>query len=535
MLRIINSAPLLVATTCFVFVCWRPRYGASFLAVLGTTAKGGEPLQGSKSRTCANRQTRCHSARTWGTRCGDWVKEKRCKPRAILSMSAHEPTSTPQSNHTGKGAAADMDSSMVEEDDDSMFDDYCDILDEFGCAAFEDMLQVKQQGAEDNEEAETARWVRVEAKADETIFDVHTEEDVFARINDAREAQAKYGPADVYGRHWEYKQSSKAFGIENGGRPKLRVLQFNALAEGLSSSPSAKTPFAVAEDLREPQGFGGFTSILEPSIALDFSKRRWRLMEVILGGGIQDFEKGSFDIIAMEEIDRFRGFFAPTLRIFGYQGIFMPKTRAPGVPLGFYSDGCALFWKSDLFGLVSERRLVYRVGTQVMILVTLRHRPSQHYIVVAVTHLKAQKTAQNERIRCMQVDELLEHVNKAVESLTKEGESVAALILGDFNSDPPYEMCGESSVGRVLSESKGGLAFQSAYEIGPPSGDFFTTWKTRGGKTTKRVIDYVFHSVGMKCTATLSVPKESEMEKTKLPGLRFPSDHLMIGAEFDIV
>ena len=70
------------------------------------------------------------------------------------------------------------------------------------------------------------------------------------------------------------------------------------------------------------------------------------------------------------------------------------------------------------------------------------------------------------------------------------------------------------------------------YEIDPPKEDFFTTWKTRGTHTVKRIIDYIFHSEELDCTATLSIPSTNELEEGKLPGLRQPSDHLMIAAKF---
>lgn len=422
----------------------------------------------------------------------------------------------------------DVNETMSE--DDPMFDDYCEIVDDFGCEAFEETFNFELQGGEEVIDPQSSRWVRVEAKPDETIGGIRTKKDVFNQIALARQTLASLGPSELYERQWEkFEDSTSSDDKVNGTEHSIRVMQFNVLAEGLSSSNSIKTPFSKSDGIGETQAFGGFTDIIEPAASLDFSLRRWRLVEVILGGSIKNFDSSSFDIVALEEIDRFRGFFLPILRIFGYSGIFMPKARAPGLRFGWYSDGCALFWKTNVFDIVSERRLHYKSGNQVILLVALRHRASLRLILVAVTHLKAQKSDKNELIRCAQVDELLERVRNEEKRLAANGD-VATLIIGDFNSEPPCEITGgDSSVRHVLDSS-----LRSAYPIDPPSNDFYTTWKTRGKNTFRRVIDYIFHGTGLKCKAILSVPAESEMEAAKLPGLRHPSDHMMIAAEFEL-
>jgi mRNA deadenylase 3'-5' endonuclease subunit Ccr4 len=394
---------------------------------------------------------------------------------------------------------------------------------------------------------------------------------VLAKIEEIRYQQTKFGASDLYKRKWRTLRDTDTM-IINGDRSQQKtsfsVLQFNVLAEGLSSGPDVKTPFP-SEKKNDDSGedslknnYGGFSQIGHPDVCLDFSLRRWRLLEVILGlSSIEPFEKGQdtssnhyegmFDILAMEEMDRFRGFFAPLLRLFGYEGIFMPKTKSPGVPLGFYSDGCALFWKTTMFELVAEERFQFVVGNQVMMLATRRHRETGNSLLVAVTHLKAQKSDTNEMIRCKQVDELLKHVQEAAERTAKEDglEKVQILIAGDFNADPPQEITStESSVRRVLSNherttddgaAKGtskemSLKFSSAYPVDPPPNDFYTTYKKRGKDETKRVIDYIFHSDALECIQTLAVPPAEELEGGLLPGLRYPSDHLMIAARFEV-
>ena len=50
-------------------------------------------------------------------------------------------------------------------------------------------------------------------------------------------------------------------------------------------------------------------------------------------------------IITLEECDHFPDFFEPALRKFGYEGVFQPKSDAPGCESGFYSDGVGVLWK----------------------------------------------------------------------------------------------------------------------------------------------------------------------------------------------
>jgi endonuclease/exonuclease/phosphatase family metal-dependent hydrolase len=462
-------------------------------------------------------------------------------PRKIWGVFAHTSShifSTIDSARQGGFIETMQEDNSLEET--AMEDDYCELVDTFGCEAFEKLLRKEETevapGSPPN--AQIFQWIRVEAKPDDTLRNIHTVQDVEQKIAEVRNEQSKCGPADLYRRQWDSTGQNSARVVINGGViHRFSVMQFNALAEGLSSGTSAKTPFSIPEEQLETKGYGGFTEIKVPHVTLDFLLRRWRLIEVLLGDYIQNHDDSLFDIIAMEEVDRFWGFFAPILSIFGYQGLFMPKGRAPGVRLGWYSDGCALFWKKETFELVSERRLEYRIGiSQVLLLATLRHRASGKCILAAVTHLKAQQSEQNEKLRLVQVEELLEHVNGALERLEQAEGKVTVLIMGDLNADPPSEIkSGESSVQRVLSAtSKRDLKFQSTYGIDPPQEGFYTSWKTRGGTTAKRIIDYIFYSGGVKCTHTLSIPKEGEIEKAKLPGLRHPSDHMMIAARFEI-
>jgi endonuclease/exonuclease/phosphatase family metal-dependent hydrolase len=414
-------------------------------------------------------------------------------------------------------------------------EDYCEVVDEFGLTAFENFC-----GGDGEDDS---KWIRVEKQPDECLKNIVTQDDVLRKIAEVRQEQARYGLSDLYEREWESANDQGTIDAKS----VISVMQFNALAEGLSSGPTAKKPFQVnssdGHGQNEKQVYGGFSEIPFPSVSLDFGLRRWRLLEVILGTRVSANSAPLFDLIALQEIDRYRGFFAPIMRLFGYEGIFKPKPRSPGVRLGWYSDGCCLFWKRETFELISERRLDYKVGSQVMMVALLRHKPTGKKISVAVTHLKAQNSESNEVIRCRQVDELLEQIDDAVVAAKESDDIKDFLVLGDFNADPPCKISSEtsSSVGRILahqlpsiSSSTEPVHLRSSYKIDPPADSFFTTWKMRGPTTSRRVIDYIFYAGTLRCTATLNVPREEELEEKKLPGLQYPSDHMMIAAKFEI-
>ena len=490
--------------------------------------------------------------------------------------------------------------------EESTFHDYSLVVDELGCSAFESIEPCDYEASgsrSSNDRASCQRLVRLEAGPCKEILSLQSAQDVWSKILEVKRYQSQFGHnVNLYPRVWEASTDRNRKSIRNISSRSIHTItamQFNTLAEGLSAGPNIKTPFhadplqstANRNGVESPVPYGGFDKVPNPEITLDFSLRRWRLLEVILSSikdnnsEIDDSSPWSCcpDILALEEVDRFYGFFRPALAKFGYDGIFAEKPAAPGVPLGFYSDGCALFWKTDVFEKRSFCKKSYGCGKQVYLIAVLRHKPTGRDLVIAVTHLKAQDSEPTEKIRTLQARELVTEVSHVAQGLLSRSEDNASrdvtqrddssvekvpiLLLGDFNAEPhgEYRACIPSIIGQN-AEDRNNIAenamltknstrvcctFRSAYNYGA---DSFTTWKTRGDKTVKRVIDYIFHNCqvpsapastfsdrlldcgpsGMRCTHTLSVPPKQVMESTFLPGFRNPSDHLMIAAKFDI-
>ena len=343
------------------------------------------------------------------------------------------------------------------------------------------------------------RWVRLQATPD---FPDMTKEEILERIGQVEQQQAGYGRSDLYQREW----LPQGISCDADSSRTFSILQFNILAQGLSFGPNTQSPFESTQKLQEHKAknsYGGFTSVAHPEICLDFELRQWRLLQAILDADC--------DIVALEEMDQFHGFFLPMLTKFGYEGLFVAKVHSPGVKLGWYSDGCAIFYRSSAFVFESAERNQYEAGNQVCLVARLRHRATGKNVQVVATHLKAQQNEECEVMRQQQVDELLQMILQGPDP---------TIVAGDFNAEPSSESA------KKMQES-----FASAYDLKDPN--FITTWKTRGTDTKKRVIDYLFHSTSLKCSDVLSIPYQ-EMEEQQLPSLRYPSDHILIAAKFQL-
>ena len=165
-----------------------------------------------------------------------------------------------------------------------------------------------------------------------------------------------------------------------------------------------------------------------------------------------------------------------------------------------------------------------------------------------------------------------------------EGRAAAladgVLLCGDFNTDPydhpPPRSVRARCVPAVLRHP---LGLRSAYPLPEDAhgrARWWTTWKkrgeheVRGTRSTvpssaplaprpcirpctpplhparaprpcppplqvKHTIDYIFHDAGLRATRILAPPQEAELEPARLPGLRYPSDHLSLVAELEIL
>jgi len=260
----------------------------------------------------------------------------------------------------------------------------------------------------------------------------------------------------------------------------------------------------------------------DPS-ALDWSIRRWRLIEEIL--------RYKPDIVCLQEVDHFK-LLQSALGSVGYKGRFVPKPDSPCIylPSNNGPDGCAIFYKTDQFELLSEANKMLEVwgveSNQVVMSLTLQHKTSGKEICVATTHLKARSGALLSTLRNEQGKDILEWLETV-----REGRPV--MLTGDFNAEP------SEPVYKTIIDNED-TPLQSAYNISEDSTKEdkecveFTTWKIRETGEQKQVLDYIFHSPQLQTVSTLSMPTEHQVGEDRLPSLQFGSDHLSLVADFKL-
>jgi Endonuclease/Exonuclease/phosphatase family len=108
----------------------------------------------------------------------------------------------------------------------------------------------------------------------------------------------------------------------------LRVLQFNALADGLSG---------LRPDL------GHFNRASKDFLVWEHRKSRI----------LHEITQYEPDIITMQEVDHYYDFFLPELSVRGYTGFFAPKPTSACLEVSENEDGCAMFVKRSKLRVIS--------------------------------------------------------------------------------------------------------------------------------------------------------------------------------------
>jgi len=291
-----------------------------------------------------------------------------------------------------------------------------------------------------------------------------------------------------------FRKQRRQAPTERGGKVEeenIRILSWNILSQALGT---------------QNDGF-----VRCPPETLEWKTRRWRLMEELV--------RHQPDIICLQEVDHFP-LLERALSSLGYDGHFMAKPDSPCIYLPSNSgpDGCAIFYKKDQWEVVGEVQSkileVWHVqSNQVALALNLRHKSTKSEVCVATTHLKARVGALLATLRNEQGKDLLAWL-----SAVKQHRPL--ILTGDFNADP------SEAVVRTIKEE-----LASAYPDSTP----FTTWKIRETGEQKSTLDYIFHSGGIQASATLDMPTEEQIGVDRLPSLAFPSDHLSMVADFQVL
>lgn len=257
---------------------------------------------------------------------------------------------------------------------------------------------------------------------------------------------------------------------------------------------------------------------------MDWSYRQHHIIEELL--------TYSADIYFIEELDHYH-FVEKEMQKIGFSGLFFPKPDSPCLyqAINNGADGCAIFWRNSQFKLLSHDSIILLndkgMETNQVALLCNFESISGKKLLCAVTHLKSKTGFEEYRF---QQGKYLEKV------LSEKANGLPVILCGDFNAEPTEKVV------KVMKSSK--LMLKSAYtnlslhEDEPP----YTTWKVRAGRKggekeeVCHTIDYIFYSENsLACTGLLKFPTADEIGKDFLPSYAYPSDHLSLVADFQLL
>ncbi|KAL4478017.1 hypothetical protein ABPG72_013456 [Tetrahymena utriculariae] len=219
------------------------------------------------------------------------------------------------------------------------------------------------------------------------------------------------------------------------------------------------------------------------------------------------------DIICLEEVDHpnfFSSFLDQT-----HQLVFHKKPEG--------EDGQLVAISKQKFQILKQEAIQYKSGdgkkdmNQSFWSVIVLDKQTNKQFLLLVTHLKAKK--QFEDIRVLQVEQILEHIQKIQKENNKD---IPIVFAGDFNAEPTY-----SCIQKIKQQG----ILNSAYE---EKGLTFTTYKVREPNDVQiRMIDYIFFTHdSLELLSIKNLPTQDQIGPNGLPNQTFSGDHLSLTATF---
>ena len=238
-------------------------------------------------------------------------------------------------------------------------------------------------------------------------------------------------------------------------------------------------------------------------------------------------EENKADIICLEEIGNFeQGFKSEIIdKLTIKYDIAFGQRSAPTLGINL---GSIIGVNKELFTMEKYESVILedeegKPGGQNMIWALILDKKSGNKFIVFVVHLKAKEA--NENIRIGQVEHLIRFIEKNF--LRK----YPIFILGDFNAEPSY-----TCINNILNNEN--LNVKSLFDLKKLD---YSTIKLRD-KMYKRIIDYIFFVSKNKNNSENELNiKYAERAKPEidesigLPNDKFPSDHLYLKAEVDLM
>ena len=238
-------------------------------------------------------------------------------------------------------------------------------------------------------------------------------------------------------------------------------------------------------------------------------------------------EENNPDIICLEEIGNYESEFKSNIldKLTIKYDIAFEKRPAPTLGINL---GILLGVNKDLFKIEKYENIVLeeeegKASGQNIIGAVIEEKKGGHKFVVIVVHLKAKE--KNENIRIGQMNHLMKYIENNF--LRK----YPIFILGDFNAEPTY-----TCMNNLFNNSK--LNVKSLFDFKILD---FSTIKMRD-KLYRRIIDYILF-ISKKENNTENELNIKKAEKGKpeidenigLPNDKFPSDHLFLKADVDLL
>eukprot|EP00811_Abedinium_folium_P005046 NODE_14647_length_1095_cov_7.121901.p1 GENE.NODE_14647_length_1095_cov_7.121901~~NODE_14647_length_1095_cov_7.121901.p1 ORF type:complete len:251 (-),score=80.11 NODE_14647_length_1095_cov_7.121901:284-1036(-) len=112
-------------------------------------------------------------------------------------------------------------------------------------------------------------------------------------------------------------------------------------------------------------------------------------------------------------------------------------------------------------------------------------------------------------------------------------KGLPCIIAGDLNATPVQGKLDYPSV-VYPTTLQHALGLQSVYALALGSEPPYTTWKRRGEREEKHTIDYIFVSPDFGVERVLLMPADEDVDATRLPGWRYPSDHFALMADLTV-
>lgn len=274
---------------------------------------------------------------------------------------------------------------------------------------------------------------------------------------------------------------------------------------------------------------------------------------------LQTFMSVNMDILCLQEVDIgvYNSCYKDTLNTkMEYDSVMLPK-KSYDKNLDQFKKlyGMATFWKKSKFELaeqinidfytkiINDKRFKYLSDVHNRLLnktnvslITVLEKKGMYFIVVNV-HLYWNPEFRD--VKAIQTLILLEEVEKV---RAKYAKNCVVMMVGDFNSSKNLDVynfiTNKTLDAEVFGEYDYGVIGNGTYKHSLDLKDAYVDQDIAFTNFTPDfadVIDYVFYTDNLKLIEVISPVEKSYMNKTiGLPNIHFPSDHILIGAKFQV-